>query len=269
VFADLPSEKLRDNAIFKMLTTDRYIDAEEKFKNKFSFRNMVHQVYSANKLPDVTDPDEVAFFRRLICVTFPNSYVGTRADRTILERCTTEEEKSGFFNLAMIGLWYLIEQGVFCKNDSAEDIQKAYLIKANPIQSFLDECIEYSPDSLPKIDLYEAFVGWCTKKGITNIPKDNTFGRTLKGLGYVDYRETSGNRRLVWSNICINVKVDEETKNCQGSSGFVRLNKKTLTDFFKSTDNDNIPIRQGSIVKYLLIKGYDNKQDEDTQTFRP
>jgi len=252
MFPDLPKKKLYDNSVFKMLTSDQWIDGEEKYVRKFRFKNTIHQIYSANKIPDVEDPDELAFFRRWICITFPNSFEG-KADKTLLEKLTTDVELSGFFNIAMIGLRALIENDKFCYDKTVEDIRKVYLTKSNPVQAFLDECTEYSTHDIVKKGLYETFVAWCKVNAITSTMKDNSFGRALKKLGYEDGRLTNASRDHVWLNLGYVVRPDEKNQSCPGS---IQGSKKTWTDSNKAIDSDTKSYCLGSHVNSDIVVKY-------------
>jgi len=199
-YGDLPAKKLHDNSVFKMLTSDQYIDGEKKYGQKFRYKNTIHQMYALNKVPELSDPDELAFFRRLICVSFPKSFEG-EADRGLSNKITTVSEISGFFNMAMTGLRILLEMDEFAYNKSVEDIQKEYLNKSNPIATFLDECTEYSNEEISKKGIYETFKAWCKLHNITTVPKNISFSTHLKKLGYEDYRKAQGNREYFWCNL--------------------------------------------------------------------
>ena len=199
-YGDLPAKKLHDNSVFKMLTSDQYIDGEKKYGQKFRYKNTIHQLYALNKVPELSDPDELAFFRRLICVSFPKSFEG-EADRDLSNKITTETEISGFFNMAMTGLRILIEMDEFSYNKSVEEIQKEYLNKSDPVSAFLDECTEYSSGEIGKKGLYETFKAWCKQHNIPVTLKDIPFAKLMSKLGYEDYRKSTGAREYYWVNI--------------------------------------------------------------------
>lgn len=222
-YGDLPAKKLGDNSIFKMLSSDTWIDGEKKGGQKFRFRNTIHQMYAMNKTPDLNDPDELAYFRRLVCVTFPTSYEG-KADRDLIHKISTERELSGFFNLAMAGLRILLEKNEFCYNKSVAEIQREYLNKSNPVSAFLDECTEYSSGTIVKKGLYETFMIWCDQHNVQLTLKDNTFGMAVTKLGYDSVRLSSGSRENVWLNLGYVDKMDETNKNVRACDG-------TLTDY--------------------------------------
>src|SRR5208283_1235105 len=104
LYADLPDTALRSVGIFKMLTGGDPITAEHKFRNPFNFINHAKLIFSTNRIPEVTDDDSTAFFRRWLPITFPQTFSGEKEDRNLLQKLTTEEELSGFLNWALQGL---------------------------------------------------------------------------------------------------------------------------------------------------------------------
>lgn len=270
MFSDLPRTKLGDNSAFKMLTSDKWIDGEEKYKRKFRFKNTIHQIYSANNIPEVDDPDELAFFRRWICITFPNSFIG-RENKHLLSEITTDEELSGFFNISMVALRSLIDNDEFCYNKSVSDVQKIYLLKSDPVQSFLDDCTEVSDFNLPKKELYSAFCMWCEDNTILTTVKDNSFGRKMKKLGYESWRMTDTSRTHVWLNVGL-ISFPEQNNSYDFNdscnlSRFGENQEKTWTRKKESTDSDkksscpgsqvNIPIVDIYARAYVRGKGFD------------
>lgn len=204
MFPDLPKKKLYDNSVFKMLTTDTWINGEDKGISAHRFKNTIHQIYSANQLPDVDDPDELAYFRRWISVTFPNSFEG-RADKHLKIKLTTDTEISGFFNIAMEGLRHLLKYDLFCFEKTAEEIRAAYLRKSNPVYSFTRDCLESSVYDALKIDVFDAYEGWC-KRNNAPAPFANSFGAEMKRLGYDQHRgytDSDNNRLGVWLGVSL------------------------------------------------------------------
>jgi len=198
-YPDLPSKKLYDNSIFKLLTSDPYIDGEHKFGQKFRFKNTIHQIYSANKLPELDNPDEMAFFRRLIQVPFPNSFEG-KADANLNEKLSKKEEISGFFNIAMIGLRALLKYNAFCENKTVEEKRTEYLAKSDPVQAFLNECADDSDDSWLKSEFRESLTKWCEINNVCRVSKEEE-GKKMKTLGYRYRRMSFTPREYYWENI--------------------------------------------------------------------
>jgi putative DNA primase/helicase len=54
--------------------------------------------FNANKIPDSEDMSD-AYNRRVIIISFPNRFEGNKADKRLISKLTTEQEKSGIFNI--------------------------------------------------------------------------------------------------------------------------------------------------------------------------
>lgn len=263
-YGDLPAKKLHDNSVFKMLTSDQYIDGEKKYGQKFRYKNTIHQMYALNKVPELSDPGELAFFRRLLCVTFPKSFEG-EADRGLSKKITTDTEISGFFNYAMVGLRILLEMDEFCYNKTVEDIQKEYLNKSNPVATFLDECTEYCSGEIIKKGLYETFKAWCEQYNVSLTIKDNSFAQAMIKMGYESYRKSGGTRDRYWLNIGYITEGKHLYKSVQAI--------ENLDDYkrHQSAQPSRLPgsnhILNYTNIKYIIYSGY--REKNATFTWEP
>jgi len=138
ICADLPSTALTQTGTFKMLTGSDTINAEEKFKQPFSFKNHAKLWFSTNKVPETTD-DTTAFFRRWLLIVCNNVFTGDKCNPNILEEISTAEELSGLLNFALEGLDRLLKQGHFSTEETLEDLRKQYIRKSNSAKAFIEE----------------------------------------------------------------------------------------------------------------------------------
>jgi len=178
LYADLPDQALKSVGIFKILTGGDPVTAEHKFHNGFTFINYAKMVFSCNRIPEVYE-DTTAFFRRLIIVTFPNTFK-EQADQNLLTKLTTPEELSGFFNWALEGLKRLKGNGWnFSYSKSTSEVRQEYIRKSSPIRAFLMDCTEVDALSfLSKKQLYTAFTEYCRLKRLPSVT-EQTFFRNL------------------------------------------------------------------------------------------
>ena len=231
-FADLSSEALRDTGLFKTLTGEDEIQAERKFRNPFRFTNYAKLVYSCNRLPETYD-DSDAFFARWIIINFPNKFEGEKADKNLIDKLTTEEELSGLLNLALLGLWRLLEKGEFSKGISTEEVREQYLRMSNPVAAFVMDCIEVDPEAyVVKQELYSAFCEYCRKNKLPVI-SDKSFGRKLqREVNVEDFRPDitwNGRKRpTAWKGIRLK-KPESEVLQEDGFFVCSRCKTKFLT----------------------------------------
>jgi putative DNA primase/helicase len=201
IYADLPSIALRNPGLFKMLTGGDTIPGEKKFKNQFFFVNFAKLIFSANRVPFVVD-ESSAFFRRWIIVNFPFKFEGDKANHMILKELTTEEELSGFLNLALKGLQKVLQKD-FSYTKSTEETREAYIRASDPIGAFVLDCIIQSPtDYVTKDELYDAYSSYCRNRKLLVMDKA-VFSKNLRRYVQVeDYRPTIEGRRVQsWNGI--------------------------------------------------------------------
>lgn len=242
-YTDLPNKKLYDNSVFKMITSDPWIDGEGKFRPKRIFKNTIHQIYSANNLPELDNPDELAFFRRLIQVDFPNSFEG-KADSNLINTMSTDSEIAGFFNIAMLGLRMLCHYDGFCETKTTIEKQAEYLAKSEPLSQFLYNCTDDTDDTWDKDDFEATFIEWCGENEVKPLP-GRTIGRMMKKQGYKYGRRSTGDRGYYWLNI------SSKENTCLDG-------KRTLnwTDEFVSAGTDMLPSKPKRLINTLLISKY-------------
>lgn len=212
---DLSADDIIDTSIFKAVVTETRLTGQGKGKDKIMFDNICTHIFACNKLPNV-DEDETAYFRRFIQVTFPNTFDGGDDDKDILNKITTESEKSGFFNLCMIGLRALLEYGEYCYLETTESNEKRYLDKSNPLARFFNERTAPSVNDTPKDVMYWGYVEWCAENGLKHL-HSNPFWTQVHKQGLTNIgRESTGKPRRY---ICEGVSLVIPGKSVQPSGG--------------------------------------------------
>lgn len=181
---DLSANAIVDTSVFKTVVTETRLTGQGKGKDKIMFDNICTHIFACNTLPDV-DENELAYFRRFLQVTFPNTFDGIGDDKDILNKITIESEKSGFFNLCMVGLRALLNHGEYCDLETTESNKKRYLDKSNPVGRFFDERTAPSMDDTPKDIVYWGYVQWCNEQKIKAM-HDNPFWKIVSKKGLVN-----------------------------------------------------------------------------------
>ncbi|MCJ7444844.1 MAG: phage/plasmid primase, P4 family [Methanotrichaceae archaeon] len=175
-YGDLPATPIADAGIFKNVTGEDTIDAENKFEHPFSFKNAAKLVFSANKLPMLRVPDD-AFYGRWIIIPFGNSVYG-KEDPDLTAKLTTTEELSGILNFGIEGLKRLRANGWnFTYEDKASEI---YRKKSNPIIGFLEDRCEASSDGyVIKADLIVEYNKYAEQNRFPPATSRKAFGKEI------------------------------------------------------------------------------------------
>jgi putative DNA primase/helicase len=206
IYPDLKDAKLYSSDLFKTLVGGDRIQGEKKYLDSFWFYNTARLIFSANKIPEVKNK-EFAYYRRWLLINFPNSFVGTQEDRHLIDKLTTEDELSGFLNLALGGLRDILSHDGFSYEQSAESVERQYNLHASSAGTFAERFIRMSTDDISKSVLYEHYTFWCQKKQIRSLPP-NEFGKKMKALGYEDsrtYDQVNKIKVAIWQNISIDI----------------------------------------------------------------
>lgn len=207
IYPDLSDRALKGTGYFKMLSGGDTVSAEYKFRDRFEFKNYAKLVFSCNKVPESPD-DTTAFFRRWIIINFPKQFLegDPNTDPNLLQKLTTEDELSGFFNWALEGLERLLKNGKFSTGKSLEDTREQYIRASDPVKAFAMDCLEEKAGNLvQKDEVYKAFIEYCERMKLPTIPK-NAFSMCLPqhipGI-QTEYKVVNKQRVAFWRDVAL------------------------------------------------------------------
>ena len=178
---DLPADTWFSTGTFKELTGGSPVEVEQKFKDGFLMKSYAKVLFTANRLPLVSDESK-AFWDRIAIIPFEAKFTVTISREEIVDGMLTEEERSGFLNLALDGLEMLRVQNKFYGEDDNEATKRKYIKLSDPIMAFGHERTIESPlNRIPKGELYGAYVDYCTENGYP-VKESNAFSKSFKRL---------------------------------------------------------------------------------------
>lgn len=226
---ELSARDITDTGAFKMATGGGSVTGEYKFGNQFGFHNFSKFTFACNKIPDVKDMDDEAYFNRWMVVRFEN----TIKDKipNFIETLRTEEERSGLFNVALIGLRRLMAQQKFSYGNSADETKAEMMRSGSSIAMFASDCLERKDGSeIDKESMYEAYVAYCQKNKLSTQTKD-MLGKRL--LDYTNFLADGQSDALslkgkptkvrVWRNATLRRTHEESVKENQLDKEFNEL----------------------------------------------
>ena len=177
IFADLESSALKKTGMFKSLTGDDMVMCERKFKQPFQFYNRAKLLFSCNQLPEAKD-ESPAYYRRWVIIEFNRQFSSEEQKPNIIKELTTTEELSGFFNVLVRRLKELLADHRFT-DETFDEIREKYTKNANSAIAFLDENVEFNPDTeINKQALFNAYTKYCRQKSLP-ILTDKRFWKNL------------------------------------------------------------------------------------------
>jgi DNA primase catalytic core len=218
VFADLSDDGIKDDAMFKNVSSGDMITAQKKFGQPFQFRNTARQIYSVNDVPPV-HKKTFAFFRRWILLCFPYTFVDNPApdtnerkkDKGLKDALLTQEELSGAFNLTIDCMKHMLGNGKYSYASTVADVTELYTLKSDPVKAFTDRYTDASEYHIPVQEMYDGYVRWSKYKGL-KILTAQRITRRLKNLGFVESRpyDDYGSRIYAWVNVSFTDDFDKE-----------------------------------------------------------
>lgn len=172
---ELPDYKITDTGIFKALVSDNdKVTGKALYSNPFSFYNKAKLIFACNNMPDINfnkNLDYSAFFNRLIIIPCLNSIPESRQDKNLFKKLL--KEKDLIFSWAIDGLKEYIDNGnKFIEPKITKQIMQEYISSINIVDSFINQCCEYSENQYSfKYEIEEFFIKYYLKKrGV--IPKN-------------------------------------------------------------------------------------------------
>jgi putative DNA primase/helicase len=204
---ELTGGPIKDTSILKKLTGGKRQLIRIERKNKNAYDTIIHAklFINTNSLIETIDQTD-AYFRREIIITFPNKFEGESCDHNLLNKLTSVQEMSGIFNILMKALRNILSNNGIYLNENSIEARRLKTERAiNSIRAFLEEAVSeesVETDSIPKNDLYKAYVAYCKKYKIV-VKSIELFGKELKKMNV--YREgrigSKDNRKRCWIGI--------------------------------------------------------------------
>lgn len=174
--ADISSKALKETGDFKSLVGHDLITAPRKYLRPISFVNFAKMIFCANELPRTSDIT-VAFFNRWILIDFPYTFYSEKeiegldskekewvkiADRSIIDKISTQEELNGLLIWALDGLHRLLDQDEFSFSKSTDQVKTTWLRKSDSSTAFCMDCLEENYNGrIQKNELRRVYVLYC------------------------------------------------------------------------------------------------------------
>jgi len=77
--------------LVKSIITNEFLTGREAYEKSSTWYNTVKAIFDGNKLPQIEDSDDMAFFRRFQIIEFTQKFVGDNCDKMIADRVYANE----------------------------------------------------------------------------------------------------------------------------------------------------------------------------------
>jgi len=222
---------------FKRLTGGDPITADVKFKKPITFTPYAKLIVASNKLPDVKDRNDSAFWRRWLIVEFPNKFPN---DDDWYDRTFTEEEKEGVLTVSIMAITRVFFQKRFDFEQTPEQVMGMWLANIDSVYSFVKTYVEKGVLVLDprngdlwvrRRDLYDMYKDYCLDQGFRGVGK-KAFARKLREYFGIttEKKNINGERVRAFVGIAVN-----ETEKARAEQGRENL----LDEFINYVKNNN------------------------------
>lgn len=211
---DLSFDDVNNNGAFKTVTGNGIMTAEYKFGNRFNFVNYSKLTFACNKIPNIKDTNDEAYFIRWIIVRF-DSPIKVK-NKLLLEEVLSPEEMSGLLNKALQGLDIIMGNQDFTYDKTAEEIKTEMLMSGSSIAEFAFERLAHEDDVwITKQGMYEEYVKFCHQRKLP-VETIKMFGSKIRdSASYIVESKTTINEAMkqqtVWRNVVYKEETNEKT----------------------------------------------------------
>lgn len=182
IYDDLDDSEAQNCGLIKALTGDTgTIDAEEKFKDSFPFKNVARFIFTANDFIRVRSPDD-AYFVRAHIIKCSHVFTRDTADPRIVDKMITPANLAGGLNRALDGLRRVIKQNGFSHSESIAAANREYRINADTVSGFLHTCEPDPSYFVPKQIFYQMYRATVKQAGREPVSADRFFKRIQENL---------------------------------------------------------------------------------------
>lgn len=186
-YDDLSFRDVNDNGAFKIATGGGLVTGERKFGDQFQFRNHAKLMFACNKIPEVKDSDDDAYFKRWIVIRFNYPIEEKDRDNNLVQKMTTDEEMSGLLNFALEGLRRLVKNGSFSYEKTVDEIKDEMQTSSSPVARFAVDCLEQKDDShIFKDEMHNAYKHFAKLKKLPYMSLETLGKRLPKYAHYIE-----------------------------------------------------------------------------------
>jgi putative DNA primase/helicase len=210
IYDDLSFKDIGDNGKFKITTGGGYSTGEYKFGNQFNFENYAKLVFACNKIPNIKDTSDDAYFDRWIITRFDNTI--EKKDPLLIDKLNKPEELSGLFNWALEGLYRLLSCYEFSYNKSSTEIKAEMMTSGSSIASFAFDCLEEMVgNKISKEVVYNEYCQYCHNNNLA-IETIEMVGRKLTASAPYLRQGRNDENKTAWINVSFKHKKSDEVK---------------------------------------------------------
>lgn len=233
---DLSSQDMKATGGIKMSVGDGFINGEQKFGDKFKFRNTAVQIHACNSIPSPKDDiDDEAYYDRILLFPLQNVVQKEKQDSELIQKLS--KELSGVLNWAIEGYKRLRKQNKFSFEKDSEEIKELMRQNGKGLAKFVSEVlIQDDGSKIDKDSMYEIYCDWCNNhKPKLSPDSKSSLGRNLPTFASYCKAKNSGGR--YWLNVKLNQNTNTYNTYKNNMSDILeskKESKNSIYDFSQS-----------------------------------
>lgn len=195
---ELSSSSAIASETFKAVITGEPVDGRDVYKSRVEFRPIAQHLFATNHLPPFQGGMDRGVQRRLLVITF-NRIIPIEERVEAIGRRIAAEEADHLLAWAVEGASRLIRQRNFTIPPSSKVALIDWILGADPVLAWLDECAEVKPHypAIATRYAYDQFQNWAVTEGFNRdkLPAINGFvQRVLANAAGVETKRTNAGR---------------------------------------------------------------------------
>lgn len=196
---ELSSSAAIASETFKAIITGEPVDGRDVYKSRMEFRPIAQHIFATNTLPPFQGGMDRGVQRRLLVITF-NRVIPIEERVEAIGRRIATEEADHLLAWAVQGASRLIRQRNFTIPSSSKMALTDWILGADPVLAWLDECVEVrlavGGSPITTRAAYEQFSAWAVAEGFNRdkLPAINGFVQRVlaNALGIESKRTNTG-----------------------------------------------------------------------------
>jgi putative DNA primase/helicase len=241
---------------FKRLTGGDPITADVKFKKPVTFTPYAKLIVASNKLPDVKDRNDKAFWRRWLIIEFPHKFPN---DDEWYRKTFTEQEMEGILTISIMAITRVFLRKQFDFEQTPDQLMGMWLANIDMVYRFVKTYVEkgiliLDPKNgdfwIKRTELYEMYKEYCIDIEESRVGKKAFARRLQEYFGITtEKKNLDGQRVRAFVGITLN-----KVEKARSESGYRNL----LDEFINYVKNNN-----GVIKEFReIVMDFNNDQGE-------
>jgi len=211
IHSDIDKGSVGSLADLKVASSEDPLFIERKGKDGYTIEQKPKLIFACNQ-PPTLDEDTVAIYGRLRITEWEEEFLpnNPKTDPDITNKIL--DEFSGIFNKLVPYIIKLKQNKKFTNEESVEDIEEKYLLKAQSSMFYAKNNLEIDNNSKTvRTEIYDDYKGLCKKFNVRKESPTSFYKTVEKELGITHKKErVSGNSVPCW-----NVKIKDNEKAYQ------------------------------------------------------